>query len=96
VRSERAIQAIAGAPGQLGIARAYVNGDLDIHGDVYEAFDALYSGVHKPGVTQTAQLVREFAPAALKRLPPPPEEVRLSGRRHPRTVTQTPSIITTT
>lgn len=82
VCSERAIQAIAGAPGQLGIARAYVNGDLDIHGDVYEAFDALYSGVHKPGVAQTAQLVREFAPAALKRLPPPPEEVRLSGRRH--------------
>ena len=82
VCSERAIQAIACAPGQLGIARAFVNGDLDIHGDVYEAFDALYSGVHKPGVTQTAQLVREFAPAALKRLPPPPEEVRLSGRRH--------------
>jgi cyclopropane-fatty-acyl-phospholipid synthase len=82
VQSERAIQAIAGAPGQLGIARAYVNGDLDIHGDVYEAFDALYSGAHKPGVAQTASLVREFAPAALKRLQPPPEEVRLSGRRH--------------
>ncbi len=82
VTSERAIQAIAGAPGQLGIARAYVNGDLDIDGDVYEAFDALYSGVRKPGVTVTAKLAREFAPAALKRLPPPAEEVRLSGRRH--------------
>ena len=29
VHSERAIQAMAGAPGQLGIARAYVNGDLE-------------------------------------------------------------------
>lgn len=82
VKSERAVQAIAGAPGQLGIARAYVNGDIDFEGDVYECFDALYTGVRKPTLATTAKLAKEFAPAALKRLPPPPEEVRLSGRRH--------------
>ncbi|MFN8127048.1 MAG: class I SAM-dependent methyltransferase [Candidatus Nanopelagicales bacterium] len=82
VKSERAVQAIAGAPGQLGLARAYVNGDVDFHGDVYDCFDVLYTHHRRPGVGEVAQLVRQFGSAALKRLPPPPEEVRLSGRRH--------------
>ena len=46
--SERALQAIAGAPGQLGIARAYVNGDVDISGDIYGAFDVLYRSAQMP------------------------------------------------
>ena len=82
VKSERAIQAMAGAPGQLGLARAFVNGDLDIDGDVYETFDALYSGVRKPGLAEYSKLARRFSKAALRRLPPPPEEVRLAGRPH--------------
>lgn len=82
VKSERAIQAIAGAPGQLGIARAYVNGDIEFQGDVYECFDALYAHHRKPSLADTARLAREYGSAALKRLPPPPEEVKLSGRRH--------------
>ncbi|MEI2716800.1 MAG: class I SAM-dependent methyltransferase [Candidatus Nanopelagicales bacterium] len=80
--SERALQAIAGAPGQLGIARAYVNGDVDISGDIYGAFDVLYRSAQMPSWSDRLALAKQFGPHALKRLPPPPEEVRLSGRRH--------------
>ena len=37
----RVIAALLGAPGQLGLARAYVSGDLDVTGDLYTAFDRL-------------------------------------------------------
>ena len=35
IRSPRAVQFLAGAPSQLGLARAYVSGDLEIIGDAY-------------------------------------------------------------
>src|ERR1044072_9212917 len=37
VRSPIALSPLASAPGELGLARAYVSGTLDIHGDVYTA-----------------------------------------------------------
>ena len=37
VRSPRAVEYLAGSPNQLGLARAYVSGDLEIVGDVYDA-----------------------------------------------------------
>jgi cyclopropane-fatty-acyl-phospholipid synthase len=71
------------APGELGFARAYVVGDLDIEGDVYAALALL----ERPRAL--ARLVRELLPAlralgidALRPLPAPPEEARLRGRRH--------------
>ena len=36
LKSPRAIAALLGAPGQLGLARAYVSGDLDVTGDSAE------------------------------------------------------------
>lgn len=42
-RSRRALRRILWSPGQLGLSRAYVAGDLDAPGDVFAAFAALSS-----------------------------------------------------
>ena len=47
VRSPDALRRIVTAPGELGFGRAYVAGDLDVEGDIYEA---LKLGDHIPGV----------------------------------------------
>ena len=71
------------APGQLGLARAYVTGELEVYGDLYTALDRLARlGIHRPTVADQARLYRALAPFALRRQPPPPEEVRLGGLRH--------------
>jgi cyclopropane-fatty-acyl-phospholipid synthase len=83
LRSPDALRRIATAPGELGFARAYVAGDLDIEGDIYEAIASL------EGRRALVPLIRELVPvaramgvAALRPLPVPPEEARLHGRRH--------------
>ena len=83
VRSPDALTRLLTAPGELGFARAYVAGDLDVEGDI---FAALSLRDRLPEVRldarQWATLARLAGAAALKRLPPPPEETRLRGRRH--------------
>src|SRR4249920_2217264 len=37
VQSPNALRRIVTAPGELGFGRAYVAGDLDVEGDIYEA-----------------------------------------------------------
>jgi cyclopropane-fatty-acyl-phospholipid synthase len=85
VRSPRAIAALLGAPGQLGLARAYVTGDLDVSGDLYTAFDRLATAaVREVPLKEKLRIARHFAPFALQKPPPPPEEVHQSGSRHSR------------
>jgi len=91
VRSRRALRRMLWAPGELGMARAYVAGEIDIDGDIYQVLDlrSLIAG-HDEGVTLgldrqgVVELVK--AAAALGALgpplPPPPEEIRLRGSRH--------------
>src|SRR4051794_21184623 len=43
VRSRRALRRLVWAPDELGLARAYVSGDLDVDGDVFAAFAAVSS-----------------------------------------------------
>jgi len=88
MRSPRALQRIIRAPGELGLGRAYVSGDLDIEGDVYGVL-ALHDV--RPdlrfGAGEWAAALRAAAGVgALKpgRLPVVPEEARLHGRRHSR------------
>ena len=83
VRSPNAVSHLMSAPGQLGLARAYITGDLEVHGDLYTAFDRLARlGLHRPTVAQQAQLYRALAPFALRRPTPPAEEARLGGFVH--------------
>jgi cyclopropane-fatty-acyl-phospholipid synthase len=96
VRSPQAVRRLVWAPGELGLARAYVAGELDAVGDdLYAAFDALSSaGRLAPGVSggpsvadRLALLRTGMALGVVGREPPPPpEEVRVVryGRRHSR------------
>jgi hypothetical protein len=71
------------APGELGFGRAYVAGDLEVEGDIYEALklgDALPHFKLSP--KQWSGLVKLIGVEGLKPLPPPPEEAHLRGRRH--------------
>jgi cyclopropane-fatty-acyl-phospholipid synthase len=83
IRSPRAVQYLASAPSQLGLARAYVSGDLEIIGDPYTALSRLYPlPLDHLTWADKARLARQFAPYAIKRPSPPPQERQLSGRRH--------------
>ena len=84
ITSPNAIARIARAPGELGFGRAYVAGEIDIHGDIYAALGL--AGRIDGGLSRRAliPLIRAVGLPSLRRLPPPPEEARLSGRRHGR------------
>ncbi len=79
----KAVGYLAGSPSQLGLARAYVSGALEIRGDAYEALRRLYP-FDATSITagQKLKLGRTFLPYVFKRPAPPPQERRLSGGRH--------------
>jgi cyclopropane-fatty-acyl-phospholipid synthase len=94
-RKRRALRRLVWAPDELGLARAYVSGDLDVEGDLGAAFSAVsQSGRLAPGVDGTALTISErlsllrtaFGLGVLGPNPaPPPEEIRLRRRgRHSR------------
>lgn len=77
---------LATAPGDLGIARAYVSGDLDAHGvhpgDPYELLKAL-AGTDKrrPSARTLLDIVRSIGIEHLKPIAPPPQEALPRWRR---------------
>ncbi|MFN0026585.1 MAG: class I SAM-dependent methyltransferase [Acidimicrobiales bacterium] len=82
VRREEALAHLVRAPGELGLARAYVSGALDIEGDLFGALRARATGdTIRLG---TADRLRAFRQLGIDpwRHPPtvPPEEVDLGGR----------------
>ena len=83
LRSPDALRRIVTAPGELGFARAYVAGDLDLEGDVFAAL-ALRDRLPNVKLTpsQLLSAAREVGIRNLRPLPPPPEEARLRGRKH--------------
>jgi cyclopropane-fatty-acyl-phospholipid synthase len=83
VRSPDALRRILTAPGELGFARAYVAGDLDLEGDIFAGLalrDRLPDVKLHP--QQLLAVARELGWRNLRPLPRPPEEARLHGRRH--------------
>ncbi|MFJ1695477.1 class I SAM-dependent methyltransferase [Streptomyces sp. NPDC088252] len=89
IRNRRALRRLLWKPGELGLARAWVAGELGIEGDLYEALDLLASLIWDRGAKATPGVhpvrdpkVRAFATGLLQLagpwLPPapPPEEVR--------------------
>lgn len=85
LRNPGAIGALLSSPGQLGLARAYVLGDLDVDGDLYTAFDRLANAaIRDVSWRDKATIAKQFAPFYLRKPPPPPEEVRVNGGRHSR------------
>ncbi len=71
-----------GGTGEIGLARAYVSGALEIEGDLMVA---LSLASHFPEVRvrpQHLQAIAKILGRNARRLPPPPEESRRYGRLH--------------
>jgi cyclopropane-fatty-acyl-phospholipid synthase len=83
VRSPDALRRIVTAPNELGFGRAYVAGDLEVEGDI---FDVINVAAHVEQLNlrpkQVLAALQLVGVSGLKPLPPPPEEARLRGRRH--------------
>jgi cyclopropane-fatty-acyl-phospholipid synthase len=88
--SRDALRRIAWAPGELGLGRAFVAGDVEIEGDIFAVLKGLEHGVagHESGHTFGLRELASAAQAARRAgvigppLPAPPEEARPTGRRH--------------
>jgi cyclopropane-fatty-acyl-phospholipid synthase len=94
--NERGLRYIVTAPGDLGMARAYVAGDLQLDGvhpgDPYDAVRLLGSWrVRRPAAGELAGIVRDLGARRLVPPPPPPQETLprwrrvAEGLRHSRT-----------
>jgi cyclopropane-fatty-acyl-phospholipid synthase len=87
----RALRRLLWAPNQLGFARAYVSGDIEVVGDLLvglQELDKFAAPEDGPSITVDRSTKKALARAVLRLgvlgLPPKPpaEEVRLAGRRH--------------
>ncbi len=78
---------LATAPGDLGLARAYISGNLQAHGvhpgDPYELLNALTEKLDfkRPPARVLAQIVRSIGIEHLKPISPPPQEALPRWRR---------------
>jgi cyclopropane-fatty-acyl-phospholipid synthase len=96
LRSPRGAAYLATSPGSLGMARAYVSGDLEINGvhpgDPYPLLRVLLNDLHwrTPDALTAARIGRSLGVARLVPPPPPPQEAlpdwrrALEGLRHSR------------
>jgi len=82
IRSPKALSYLVTAPGELGLARAFVAGELDLRGDIYTALTYL-SRAHVGEVTWTERmrLLRSIDPKVLRWVEPPAEEAPSLPRR---------------
>ena len=87
LRNERGLAYLVTAPGDLGLARAYITGDLEIEGvhpgDPYEALRLLQKGLklRRPSPGELVALVSAVGLSNLKPPPPPPQEATPRWRR---------------
>jgi cyclopropane-fatty-acyl-phospholipid synthase len=85
--TERGLNYILTAPGDLGFGRAYVAGDLEIRGvhpgDPYEAFRLIASKLRfrRPSPVEAVTLLRSLGISHLRPPAPPPEEAPSRLRR---------------
>ncbi|MGH3375874.1 MAG: class I SAM-dependent methyltransferase [Actinoallomurus sp.] len=73
LRSRRALRRVLWSPGELGLARAYVSGDLDVEGDLTDGLRALWAALPSP---PRVPWVRAALLAVRLGAPPRPETSR--------------------
>ncbi|MDT5109936.1 MAG: cyclopropane-fatty-acyl-phospholipid synthase [Mycobacterium sp.] len=90
IRKRRALRRLLWAPGEMGLARAYVTGDIDVDGDLADGFRRAWAMAVRPPAP-TGWRGKPSAMLAATRLgavglppKPPVSEARLSGRLHTR------------
>ena len=87
VRSKEALAHMVWAPGELGLVRAFVSGDLDFSGDIFTVLRTLQQGAPNDARLGADAAVKALSAAArtgaLRRRPQPPEqEAHPKGRLH--------------
>ncbi|MFC5232008.1 cyclopropane-fatty-acyl-phospholipid synthase family protein [Pseudonocardia zijingensis] len=84
VVTPRALARLATAPGTLGLARAYVTGEIEVDGDVYDVLNAMADlTLHDLTRKEQLDLARKLFPVWLRHRQPIPElEYRPRGRLH--------------
>ncbi|MGW7539318.1 class I SAM-dependent methyltransferase [Amycolatopsis sp. NPDC054798] len=84
LKNRRALRWLLYAPGELGLARAYVSGDLDVEGDLTEGFRRAWAYRPQLSARDFGEAVRLAARLGVFGLPPKPpaEEARLRGKLH--------------
>ncbi|WP_259453928.1 SAM-dependent methyltransferase [Streptomyces ginkgonis] len=93
LRNRRALRRLLWQPGELGLAEAYITGDLDVAGDLGTALRTLWTAVReqrieppRPTAADRARLVASLAGLGVlgPRPPAPAGAARLRGIRHSR------------
>jgi len=92
LRDPRVLRRLLWSPNEVGLARAFVAGELDVDGDLFAGLRAIRRLVEAAGTAIRSDLRGRLGVARVALglgavgLPPPPpaEEVRLRGRRHSR------------
>ena len=85
IRSPLAVRHLVQARNDLGLARAYVSGALEVHGDLHDALRRLWRvNEGKLPWRERLGVLRSIGLGALRPVEPPPQEARLRGRRHSR------------
>ncbi len=89
--NRRALRRLLYSPGELGLAEAYVSGDLDVDGDLADGLSRVWSayrsgGLRRPSAGEYPRLVAAAVRLGIvgRRPPPPGAAARLRGRRHTR------------
>jgi cyclopropane-fatty-acyl-phospholipid synthase len=88
-QSPRALTYLARSSPELGLARAYVTGELTIDGDLYSMLRSIeLAGLERLSARHRLDLLSKLGPRVFGRAPVPPQEVGLSllrrGVRHAR------------
>ncbi len=96
IRNRRALRRLLWSPGELGLAQAYITGELDVEGDLTEGFQLIWSTIRErnlaaPTVTLKNVTPRQIASAAGTALrlgaigpkpPTPASQAKLDGLLH--------------
>jgi cyclopropane-fatty-acyl-phospholipid synthase len=84
IKSPLAMSHLASAPGELGLARAYISGTLDIVGDMYTALASMAASTLEtiPAKVRAEMALRLGASRLWWPVRRPAVESRLRGRRH--------------
>ncbi|MCU0310783.1 MAG: cyclopropane-fatty-acyl-phospholipid synthase family protein [Acidimicrobiales bacterium] len=82
VRRREALARLLNRPGELGLVRAFVAGDVDLEGDLDALLETAADVDLRFSPRDVVPLLAEVGTGVLRPPPPPAEEIRLKGTRH--------------